>query len=268
MRRTRVAPAAVLACCLLPACVSVPTDPFASGRWVDLTHAFDRDTIYWPTAEGFRLTQDSWGVTAKGYFYASNSYAASEHGGTHVDSPIHFAAGRLFLDEIPVEQLIGPAVVVDVAAQCAADRDYQVTTGDLTSWEARHGRIPDGAVLLLNTGFHRHWPDRVAYMGTDARGPDAVPLLHFPGLHPDAARWIVANRSVGAVGLDTPSIDRGQSTHFESHQILFGANVPAFENVAALGELPPVGAHIVALPMKIAHGSGGPLRIVAWLPSR
>ena len=120
--------------------------------------------------------------------------------------------------------------------------------------------------MLLNTGYHRFWPDRVRYMGTDQRGEEAVPLLHFPGLHPDAATWLVENRRIGAIGLDTPSIDFGQSTLFESHRILFERNVPTFENVARLGELPPTGAYVLALPMKIRAGTGGPLRIVAWLP--
>lgn len=241
--------------------------PFADGRWVDLTHSFSSETIYWPTAEGFRLQVDAEGVTEQGYYYASNSYAASEHGGTHLDAPIHFAADRRFVDEIPIEQLIGPAAVVDVSAQATADRDYQVTVADIQAWESEHGRLPEGAILLLNTGSHRFWPDRNAYMGTDQLGPDAVALLHFPGLDPVAASWLVTERNVGAVGLDTPSIDYGQSTLFESHQILFDANIPAFENVAALSELPASGAHVVALPMKIERGSGGPLRIVAWVAS-
>ena len=122
--------------------------------------------------------------------------------------------------------------------------------------------------MLLRTGYEEFWPDRVRYMGTDERGPDAVAKLHFPGLHPDAARWLVANRSINAIGLDTPSIDFGQSTLFESHQVLFAADIPAFENLASLGKLPPTGFVIIALPMKIAGGSGGPLRIAAIVPDK
>ena len=239
---------------------------FPDGRWVDLSHAFDRETIYWPTADGFKHKAVFKGVTEKGYFYSSYTYEASEHGGTHMDAPIHFAEGGRTAAEIPIEQLIGPAAVVDVSPRALADRDYQINVADLEAWEQVHGRIPAGAIVLLNTGYHRFWPDRVKYMGTDERGPDAVEKLHFPGLHPDAARWLTTERRVGAVGLDTPSIDFGQSTHFESHRILFQSDVPAFENVANLGELPPTGAFVVALPMKIRHGSGGPLRIVALLP--
>jgi kynurenine formamidase len=232
---------------------------------VDLTHPFGEETIYWPTAEGFQLEVDARGWTEGGYYYEANSFRTAEHGGTHLDAPIHFAEGRQAADEIPLERLIGPGVVVDVTGACAADRDHLVTTAELCAWEDAHGRIPDGAIVLLHTGFGRFWPDRVRYMGTDARGPDAVADLHFPGLHPEAARWLVSERSIGAIGLDTPSIDHGPSKTFEAHCVLFEANVPALENVAHLDRLPPTGFDVVALPMKIRGGSGGPLRVVALL---
>jgi kynurenine formamidase len=241
--------------------------PQVPERLVDLTHAFGADTIYWPTAGGFTLEQVAHGKTEKGFFYAANKFCSAEHGGTHLDAPIHFAAGKWTADQIPVERLIGPGAVVDVTAQCAADRDYQVTAADLQAWEAAHGRLPDGAIVLLRTGFSAFWPDRERYMGTALRGPEGVAALHFPGLHPDAARWLVAERAISAIGLDTPSIDFGQSKLFESHQVLFAANVPALENVAHLDRLPAAGFTVAALPMKIAGGSGGPLRIVAVLPA-
>jgi kynurenine formamidase len=236
------------------------------GRVVDLSHPYDQDTVYWPTAEGFELTVDFEGVTDKGYYYTANSFCTAEHGGTHIDAPIHFAEGRTTVDEIPLEQLMGGAVVIDVSDRCTEKPDYQITTSDFERWEAEHGPLPDGIIVLLRTGYWKFWPDRVRYLGTDRRGPEAVAELHFPGLHPDAAHWLVANRSINAIGLDTPSIDFGQSTHFESHQVLFAADIPAFENLANLGELPPTGFVIVALPMKIAGGSGGPLRIAAIVP--
>lgn len=237
------------------------------GTVVDLTHPFDADTIYWPTApEGFVLETDFAGVTEQGYYYAAHHFRAPEHGGTHLDAPIHFAAGGWTVDEIPVERLIGPGIVVDVAAKAAADRDYRVSVDDFAAWEREHGRIPDGAIVLLRTGFGRFWPDRARYLGTARRGAEAVAELHFPGLDPAAARWLVSERKLDAIGLDTPSIDYGQSKLFESHRALFAANVPAFENVAHLERLPATGFTVVALPMKIRGGSGGPLRIVAILP--
>ena len=263
MKKSLIVVAAIAAggCAEPPAPISL-----LDGVWIDLTHDFAADTVYWPTADPFELEVLSRDWTEAGFFYAANRFAAAEHGGTHVDAPIHFAEGKWTLAEIPVDRLIGPGCVVDVSARAAKDRDFLVRGADLEAWEREHGRLPDGAILLLRTGFGRYWPDRVKYMGTDARGDEAVAELRFPGLDPAAARWLVENRKVHAVGLDTPSIDTGQSTRFESHVILFEANIPAFENVANLDRVPPVGATIVAMPMKIREGSGGPLRIAAFLP--
>jgi kynurenine formamidase len=236
------------------------------GTVVDLTHPYDESTIFWPTEPSFALEKVAGGETDKGYYYSSNRFCTPEHGGTHVDAPIHFYKDRNTVDAIPLERLMGPAVVVDVAAKCAAERDYQIAVADLVAWEKRHGRIPKGAIVFLRTGFGKYWPDRVRYMGTDERGAQAVAKLHFPGLHPEAAKWLVTERTVDAVGIDTPSIDYGQSSLFQTHVTLCGANTPAFENVANLDQLPEKGATVIALPMKIKGGSGGPLRIVAFVP--
>lgn len=237
----------------------------SAGSWVDLTHAFDEASIYWPTdTVGFVLEELAYGATDGGWFYSSYRYSGAEHGGTHLDAPIHFAEGRQASDEIPLSSLIGPAAVVDVSGHAHAD--YLVSGADLTDWEAEHGPIPDGAILLLRTGWGERYGDRAAYLGTDRIGAEAVPELHFPGLSPEAAQWLVDNRSIAAIGLDTPSIDYGQSTDFRAHVVLYSEDIPGFENVANLGRLPATGSFVVALPMKIAGGSGGPLRIVAFVP--
>lgn len=239
---------------------------FPEGRWVDLTHNFSKDTLYWPTGRPFKLESEFAGMTEKGFYYEANRYSASEHGGTHLDAPVHFAEGRWSTDEIPLEKLTGPGVVIDVRAKTKDQPDYQVGTEDFLAWEKLHGRLPKGSIVLLNTGWAGSWPDAAKYLGTAKRGAEAVSGLHFPGLDPEAARWLAQKRDIDAIGLDTPSIDFGQSTFFESHQILFAKNIPAFENVANLDQLPPTGTYIVALPMKIEKGSGGPLRIIALLP--
>lgn len=260
--------AAALALGCQPASESPPdfTGVFdgSAGEWVDLSYAFSDETLYWPTADGFELEELAYGETEAGYFYSAYRFSTAEHGGTHLDAPGHFARGGLTADEIPLSRLIAPVVVVDVSAK--ADADYLVTVADLEAFEAEHGRITDGSILLIRTGWGQRWPDRAAYLGTDMTGPEAVPLLHFPGIHPDAARWIVENRAVAAIGIDTASIDFGQSTGFETHLVVYGADIPGFENVANLESMPPTGAFVVALPMKIAGGSGGPLRIVAFIP--
>ncbi|HLA09416.1 MAG TPA: cyclase family protein [Pyrinomonadaceae bacterium] len=234
-------------------------------RIVDLSYAFDSKTVYWPTAEGFRLEKDFEGVTESGFYYSAYRYSAAEHGGTHIDAPVHFAQNRFSVDRIPLEQLVGSGIVIDVTEQCRTNPDYRVTARDFMDWERQHGRIPRNAIVLLRTGFGRHYPDRKKYLGTDERGADAVAKLHFPGLHAEAARWLIQNRSIKAIGLDTASIDYGQSTLFESHRILSERNIPAFENVANLDHLPAKGFTVIALPMKIQDGSGGPLRMIAVL---
>lgn len=241
--------------------------PFPAGRWIDLSHDFSAETIYWPTAEPFKLDTVSAQRTPAGYYYAANNFRAAEHGGTHLDAPIHFAEGRQTVDQLPLEQLIAPAVVIDVSEKVQADRDHQISVDDFAAWENQYGNIPDKSIVLLRTGYGKYWPDRFKYLGTAKSGAEGVAELHFPGLHPEAARWLVANRRINAIGLDTPSIDYGQSRLFESHQILFDQNIPAFENVANLELLPAKGAIVVALPMKIKGGSGGPLRIVALVPN-
>lgn len=237
-----------------------------SGAVVDLTHPFDETTVYWPTSDRFELHVVTAGPTEAGWWYAANAFCAAEHGGTHLDAPVHFAEGRRAADEIPLEDLMGAAVVVDVSARAAADRDLLIEVGDLEAFEAAHGRIPDRTIVLLRTGWSGRWPDPAAYLGTAQRGPEAVRDLHFPGLDPQAARWLVEERRARAVGIDTASIDRGQSTEFLAHRALAAADVPIFENLTALDRLPPIGAFVVALPMRIARGTGGPVRAVAFLP--
>jgi kynurenine formamidase len=205
------------------------------------------------------------GATPAGWWYAANAFCAAEHGGTHLDAPVHFAEGKRSASEIPLEDLIGPAVVVDVSAAAASDPDFEISADALEAWETSGGPIPEGAIVLLMTGWADRWPDPARYLGTAARGPEAVDDLHFPGLSQDGARWLVTRR-VRAVGIDTASIDRGQSTEFLAHRALAEANVLIFENVANLDRVVLRGAWAVALPMKITRGTGGPLRIVALQP--
>ncbi|HYO63156.1 MAG TPA: cyclase family protein [Pyrinomonadaceae bacterium] len=234
------------------------------SKLVDLTYDFDERTIYWPTAKPFEWRRDAWGESPGGYFYSSGSYAASEHGGTHLDSPVHFAEGRDTADRIPLTRLVGPAVVVDISAACAKNPDYLLSAADIRTWERRHGPLPDRAILLVRTGWGRFWPDRKKYLGTDAPGDTAN--LHFPGISREAAEFLVKERRLDGVGIDTASLDYGQSKDFIAHRVLNGANVYGLENVANLGRLPARGATLIALPMKIKGGTGGPARIIALLP--
>lgn len=259
--------ALVAACVPLAGCDEKPEPIAFDGAWIDLTHEFSRNAVFWPTAATFTKETVSEGMTEGGWFYSAYNFSSSEHGGTHMDAPIHFAKGALATHEVPLDKLIGPAAVIDVSDASAADRDYQFSVDDVLNWEETHGPLPKGAILLFNTGYAAKWPDAEAYMGTDQRGPLAVGKLHFPGLSPELATFLVEQRDIRAVGLDTPSLDHGQSKTFMTHRILSAQNIPGFENVAALDKLPATGATVIALPMKIKGGSGGPLRIIAHIPS-
>lgn len=252
-----------LAAALLPlVALAAPPIDLSHAELIDLTYAFDEHTLYWPNSPGgFELKRQAFGPTPGGYFYASNTFCAPEHGGTHLDAPIHFAEHGLTIDKLPLSQLIAPAVVIDITKKTASDADYRLTADDIKAWEKTHAKIKKGTIVLLRTGWGSRYGDRKAYFGDDT--PGATDKLHFPSFGADAAKLLVNERHVAAIGLDTPSIDYGQSKDFIVHQIAMGANVPGFENVANLDKVPASGAWIIALPMKIAGGSGGPLRMVA-----
>lgn len=244
--------------------LAAPAQDLSQGKWIDLTHAFNESSVYWPTADMFEQTEVFAGHTEGGYYYSAYNFSAAEHGGTHLDSPVHFAEGGLTADQLPIKQLVGPGFIIDVSQQSAENVDYQVTTADIEAFEKAHGILPKGAMVLLMTGRAGLYNDREQYMGTTERGEAAVAKLHFPGLSKEGASLLVA-RGINAVGIDTPSIDYGQSSDFATHVELMTHNIPAFENVADMSTLPATGSTIIALPMKIEGGSGGPLRIVAHI---
>jgi len=235
------------------------------NKVVDLSHTFGPDTIYWPTAEPFKLKRVSYGRTPQGFWYVANNISMAEHGGTHMDAPIHFAEGKLTSAEVPLHNCIGPAVVVDVTESASTNPDYRLTVEDLDKWEKQNGRIPKGAIVIMRSGWSEKWPNKKLYLGTDK--PLDVANLHFPGFSVEAAEFLTRQRDIAALAVDTPSIDYGQSKDFIVHQVLGAANRPAFENVASVEKLPPLGATFIALPLKIQEGSGGPARIIAVLPS-
>ena len=235
-------------------------------EWIDLSYSFDSTTLYWPNnATGFVHTTDAEGITPLGYFYSSYSICTPEHGGTHLDAPIHFAKNKLTIDELPMTSLTGKAVVIDVSENALKDRDYLVKISDVVAWEKENGKLEENTIVLFRTGYGKFYPDREKYFGTGLKGVEAIPLLHFPGIDPATTKWLVENRNIKALGLDTPSMDYGQSKDFQTHRILLDKNKPGFENVANLDKLPAKGIYVVALPMKIGKGSGAPLRIIAGI---
>jgi kynurenine formamidase len=233
-------------------------------KWIDLTYPFSEKTPYWPNnPRGFEFDTLFEGHTDGGFYYSSYSFFAPEHGGTHLDAPIHFAEGKKTVDELDLDQLMGEAVVIDVSAKALKNRDYQISIEDVVEWEKVHSPLHPGTIILFRTGYGQYYPDRLMYFGTDLLGQEAIPHLHFPGLSQNLANWLHSSRNVKAVGIDTPSIDYGQSKDFIVHRILLKENIPVFENVAHLDKLPARGIYVMALPMLIEGGSGGPLRIIA-----
>jgi len=254
----------LLAMVIVAAASPCPAQPIDESKLLDLSYSFGRDTIYWPTAKAFTLDPVAHGRTPGGYWYAANDFAAAEHGGTHTDAPIHFAEGQTSVDELPLGAGIGPIVRVDVSGKAALDRDYRLAIADLKDWEQQYGRIPRGAIVVMYSGWGVRWPDRKRYLGTDV--PGDVANLHFPGFSKEAVEFLVNEREIDAIGVDTASIDHGPSKDFPVHRTIGAANKPAFENLANLDRIPPTGATLIALPMKIAGGSGGPTRAIALLP--
>lgn len=259
MKQTLFVLAIILCSCSQPKSVS-----FDDSKWIDLTYTYDSTTLYWPNnIKKFEHNTDAEGKTALGYYYSSYSICTPEHGGTHLDAPIHFAENKLTVDQLPLSSITGNAVVIDVSAKALANRDYLISVEDIENWEKANGKIADNTIILFKTGYGQFYPNREKYFGSAKTGPEAIPELHFPGIDPATTEWLIKNRNIKALGLDTPSMDYGQSKDFKTHQILLGANKPGFENVAHLDQLPAKGIYVVALPMKIGRGSGAPLRIIA-----
>ncbi len=243
----------------------VNDDSNAERKIIDLTYELSDETVFWVTSKEFELEEVAKGMTEKGFYYSANNFCMAEHGGTHIDAPIHFAEGGQSVDEVPLEKLIGDGIKIDVSKNALPDPDYLVSVEDLQRWENENGEIPAGSIVLLQTGYGSYYPDKIKYLGTEDRGVEAIKELHFPGLSPEAAQWLVDNRDIKSIGIDTPSIDYGQSQDFKSHVILLSENIPGFENVANMDQLPVNGFQVIALPIKIKGGSGGPLRIIAFV---
>jgi kynurenine formamidase len=244
--------------------IALPAFALDVGEYhlVDLSHPYNGDTLYWPTSPSrFERRELAFGETDGGWFYSAFSICTPEHGGTHLDAPQHFAADGFPTDAIPLENLIAPAIVIDVSKKAAADRNYRLSARDVRLFEDQHGRIKPGDIVLLRSGWSQYWPDAKSYLGDDT--PGDASKLQFPSYGEDAARLLVAERKVAILGVDTASIDFGKSRDFIVHRVAAAQNVSGLENLTNLHKLPPTGALVLALPMKIEGGSGGPVRVIA-----
>ncbi|MEN6441889.1 MAG: cyclase family protein [Syntrophobacter sp.] len=244
-----------------------PSHAAAKEKLIDMTFPFSEDSIYWPTDKPFTPTVVFKGITDGGWWYASNQYAASEHGGTHADAPIHFFKDGRTIGQIPLQEWIGPAVKIDITGKSLSNRDYQLSVGDILAWEKKHGRIPKGAWVIMYSGLDgRSYPNGKEVLGTDKTGKEAVAELHFPGFSPESVAFLLAKRTITGIAVDTPSIDPGSSKDFKVHQELCGAQKLALENIANLDKIPESGAMLYVIPMFIQNGTGAPARVFAKLP--
>jgi kynurenine formamidase len=229
-----------------------------STRVVDMTYAINGKLPAWP-GDG-RTFEAKVEATPEKDGYFARSFWTLEHYGTHMDAPAHFPPGKEYLDQIPVQHLFAPAVVIDVREEAGKDPDYRLRVMRVEKWEAIHGRIPSGSVVLLRTGWASRWPDQARYRNTDAGG-----VMHFPGFSVEAARLLIERGAVG-LGIDTLSIDYGPSKDFEVHRVTLPAGLYQLENLANLDQLPDAGAFLISAPIKLEGGSGGPVRVFAIFP--
>lgn len=253
-----------------------------NNPWVDLTHTYDSNSLCWPidSESHFQHILEYWGTTSskdvsleknedknlpvsESHFYSSFKIKLPEHCGTHLDAPIHFSEAKWTVDQIPLTSLIGTAYIIDVSAKCKDDRDYQVSIDDVKDFEENFSEIPEQSIIIFKTGYAKFYPNKKLSFGTDSKGRNAISLFHFPGVSPALAEWIVKAKKAKLVGIDTPSLDYGQSTAFETHQIFLGNLIPQIENVGDLDVLKSKKVNFIALPMKIGTGSGAPVRVIA-----
>lgn len=254
---TATAASAVLVGVATPAqaAASAPARRWSRHGLMDLTYPLGPEfPAFAPGEEARRRTVVQ--IEPDGYYM--QEWTLIEHTGTHVDAPGHFAKGGRLADRIAVAELITPAVVIDIAAKAARNPDALVTVDDVRAFERRHGTIPTNAAVLMYSGWGAKVGSVDAYRGTDAAG-----MLHFPGFDPEAATWLLRHRRIRSLGVDTLSIDRGESETFDTHLIVNGADRYGIENLANLHCIPPTGATITVGLIPFRQGSGGQARVFA-----
>jgi kynurenine formamidase len=216
----------------------------ASGRTrvVDLSHALNSKTPYWP-GEGNRPFKYEYFTSLEKDHVLEGHFSIDEHTGTHFDAPNHFVTGQLSVDKIPAARMFVPVIVIDVRSKTSGNADYFLTTAGVDNWVKAHGRVPSNAMVMMYTGWETRWKDFARYKNADRKG-----VLHFPGFSPEAAKFLVVQRNIAGLGIDALSIDYGKSEDFPSHLISHGSGKFNLENVANLGDLPPVGAFLIVAP--------------------
>ena len=252
-RRVFATAAAFAATAVVPS--TTVAAPRSVKKVVDLTHTMSPD---FPTFDGTPGIEMRKLKDLKKDGYSLYQWQLIEHSGTHLDAPIHFSDNGMAVEQIPADTLVVPLAVINVADQAAKNSDYQLSRSDLATWERRHGRLPDNACVAMNSGWARHVADKAKFVGKDANG-----VMHFPGVDPDAAAWLMKERKVAGLAVDTLSLDHGASKDFKTHVLWLGAGRWGLENVANLDSVPAAGATLVVGLAKVKAATGGPARLFA-----
>jgi kynurenine formamidase len=254
--------ALILAVLLLGACAGVPPAP-APGQLrprnvVDLTHTLDDGFPFIPVP-GITFPFERTVIAALAeHGVAAGKWQIHEHLGTQIDAPSHFAAGGKSLEAVPVQDLVAPLAIVDIRARAARDPDAAVGVDDILAWERRHGPLPPRAAVFMLSGWEGRVGKAEAFINADAGG-----TMHFPGISVEAAGFLLRERDVVGIGVDTLSVDPGRDKGYATHRLWLGANRWAVECVANLGQVPPSGAMVVVGGVKVRDATGGPARILA-----
>lgn len=240
---------------------------------VDLTQPLDADTPVIELPPQFAQSPPFSMETISNYddrgpAWYWNTIHLGEHTGTHFDAPAHWISGKDYanntVDTLPVRKVVGPACVIDVSKEVAQYEDFLLTREHVQAWEGEHGKISAGAWLLLRTDWHKR-QGREAFLNIKEDGP------HSPGFHPDCVKFLAHERDILGLGVETVGTDAGQAGSFDppfpAHYIMHGAGKFGLASLANLDQLPPVGAVVIAAPLKIVKGSGSPLRVLALAPA-
>jgi len=229
------------------------------SRVVDLSHVISPQIPLWPGDPKvvFKVV-----ATMKKDGYYLRSFTIGEHSATHMNAPNSFVSGNAeAITSYTPEQRVVPTVVIDARPQCAASADYQLTQQDVLDWEARNGKIAPGSLVVMFTGWEDKWNDPQAFIGQDAKGN-----LHFPGFAGATSKWLVADRQIAGVGIDTHGVDPGSDTSYATNTEMANTHKIAIECMANLDQLPAKGATLVLAPLQLQNGSGSPMDIVAFVP--
>jgi kynurenine formamidase len=197
-------------------------------------------------------------ATLEKFGLAVNKWELMDHNGTHIDAPCHFIAKTQTLEQLPVRNLIVPAAVIDISGRAKRDADSAVTIDDVKAWEKNHGRLPRGSAVFMYSGWDVKAGDPRAYLGTDKSN-----TLHFPGLAEETCQFLVTERDIAGIGVDTISLDIGPDKEFKAHKALLRGNKWGLECVANLSQIPPSGATVFVGATKVEGSSGGPARLIA-----